>query len=74
MPLAPSPCRPHTVRTRHARRCGHCHAGHVVFERVRFAYNQSVHPVLHGVSFNVPGKSTAALVGATGSGTLFPTS
>lgn len=41
--------------------------GRVEFDRVVFGYSAS-HPVLHGVSFVVPGGRTLAVVGSTGSG------
>ena len=41
--------------------------GHVVFEDVRFSYEEGV-PVLKGVSLDAPPGSTTALVGSSGSG------
>lgn len=41
--------------------------GSIVFEKVSFAYEEG-QPVLKDVSFEVPGGSTVALVGPTGSG------
>ncbi|GLI64082.1 hypothetical protein VaNZ11_007251, partial [Volvox africanus] len=40
----------------------------VDFDNVVFGYNPSSQPVLKGVTFNVPGGKTLAVVGATGSG------
>jgi ATP-binding cassette subfamily B protein len=42
-------------------------SGEVVFEDVRFSYEEGA-PVLKGVSFRIPPGKTVALVGATGSG------
>lgn len=42
-------------------------AGHIVFEKVNFAYEEG-QPVLRDVSFEVPSGKTVALVGPTGSG------
>lgn len=42
-------------------------AGAVAFDHVSFSYTHGA-PVLRGVSFDVPGGKTVALVGATGSG------
>ena len=41
--------------------------GHIVFEDVRFSYEEEV-PVLKGVSLDAPPGSTTALVGSSGSG------
>ncbi len=41
--------------------------GSVTFENVSFGYNPSK-PVLHDVSFSIPGNSIVAIVGPTGSG------
>ena len=41
--------------------------GHIVFEDVRFAYDEDK-PVLHGVSFEAPAGTVVALVGSSGSG------
>lgn len=41
--------------------------GHVRFENVHFHYRPG-RPILHGIDFEVPGGSTVALVGSTGSG------
>ena len=40
----------------------------VRFENVSFAYDPADGDVLHGVSFDVPARTTTALVGASGSG------
>ena len=42
--------------------------GDVVFDDVRFAYNQGSSEVLHGVSFHARAGQTVALVGHTGAG------
>ncbi len=42
-------------------------SGHIVFEKVNFAYEEG-QPVLRDVSFEVPSGKTVALVGPTGSG------
>lgn len=42
-------------------------AGHVVFDRVSFAYDPS-RPILHEVSFEIPPGKTVAVVGASGAG------
>ena len=42
-------------------------AGHVAFERVRFAYGRGPE-VLHGIDLDVPPGTTVALVGHTGAG------
>ena len=41
--------------------------GSIEFSNVVFGYTPA-HPVLHGVSFRVPGGKTLAVVGSTGSG------
>ncbi|MFC6687661.1 ABCB family ABC transporter ATP-binding protein/permease [Jhaorihella thermophila] len=41
--------------------------GRIEFDRVRFAYDPE-REILKGISFDVPGGSTVAIVGATGSG------
>ncbi len=42
--------------------------GGVSFEHVTFGYGQGKRPVLHDVTFEVPGGSVVAIVGPTGSG------
>lgn len=42
--------------------------GHILFDGVTFAYNQSEGPVLHDVHFEVAPGEVAAVVGATGAG------
>lgn len=42
-------------------------AGHVVFDRVSFAYDPA-RPILHDVSFEIPPGKTVAVVGASGAG------
>ena len=43
-------------------------SGDIVFDHVSFAYPDDGVPVLDDVSFTIPGGSTAAILGATGSG------
>lgn len=59
--------RPHEVEDAPGAPALAVHGGAVRFERVVFGYD-AAHPVLHGLTFDVPAHRTVAVVGASGSG------